>query len=391
MSKAASLRSLLHSALLWASPRVAPAGRPRRVLVLGYGAVGDTIFFLPFLEALKRELEPERLVFLANASPVTRELIPATGLADEVVLHECDGGDRAGINRWIKGQGFDLAVLSLPAPADYFQAGLASIPARAGHCRVLPGRAGAWRKFRHALIVGEYARRALLNRAAWIREGSEPASARNLRLLTALGLPPRPASERPRLPLGPAHRAFAARELGPKTRRRVGVHLGPPVNQYHKIWDGGRFGELLAKLSALEPLDMFCVGGPGEEEALAAARRGVADLRSWAGKASLLESFALIETCDLFLSCDTGLAKAAAALGVPTVTIWGPSDIVEVGHQWELEKHLDVRTGISCSPCARLGMAVEGALNYRTCGHHACLAELSADFAFSAVKAKLGR
>lgn len=388
MTKLQIIRSLLRSALLRASPQPAPAGRPRRVLVLGYGAVGDTIFFLPFLEALKKELKPERLVFLANESAVTKELIPATGLADEVMLHELDGAGRAAVNRWIREQGFDLAVLTLASPADYFQPGLAAVPARCGHLRAPAPRAPWWRRLRYAVIVGEFARRALLNRAAWIREGSEPASARNLRLLSALDLPPRPPQDRPHIPIGDKERAYALRELGPKTRRRVGLHLGPATSQYDKIWDADRFGELLAKLSELEPLDLFCVGGPGEEGNLEKARRRVPGLRSWAGKASLLESFALIESCDLFLSCDTGLAKAAAAMGVPAATIWGLSDIVEVGPQWELQKHLDVRTGIACSPCARLGMAVEGGLNYLNCGRHACLADLTAEFAFSAIRAK---
>lgn len=388
MTRLQTALSLLETALLWAAPRPAPEDKPRRVLVLGYGAVGDTVFLLPLLEALKKELAPEKLVFLANASPVTRELIPATGLFDEVKLHELDGGDRAGVNDWIRRQGFDLAVLSLSSPADYFQPALTAIPARAGHLRVLPRGGGAWRRLRYGLVVGEYARRALFNRASWIEEGSEPASARNLRLLKALGLPPRAPSERPRLPLSAEHRAYAARELGPKTKRRVGVHLGPPVNQYSKIWDADRFGELLAKLSALEPLDLFCVGGPGEAGSLETVRRHVPGLRSWAEKSSLLETFALIETCDLFISCDTGLAKAAAAMSVPTATIWGLSDIVEVGHQWELEKHLDIRTGIGCSPCARLGMAVEGGLNYLNCGHHACLADMTVPFVYSALKSR---
>ncbi len=389
MDRLRLLVELADSLRHWATPRPAPTGRPRRVLVLGYGAVGDTVFFLPFLEALKRELEPERLVFLANDAPATRELLPATGLADEVKLHELDDGDRDAVNAWIVEQRFDLAVLTLSSPADYFQPALASIPARCGHLRVLPAAASWWRRLRHGLVTGEFARRALLNRSVWIRDGSEPASARYLRLLGALGLPPRPVEQRPALPIGPAQRAFAAKELGPKAARRVGVHLGPAVNQYHKIWDAGRFGELLAKLSAAGPLDLFCVGGAGEEASLEAARRALPGLRSWAGRASLLETFALIETCDLFLSCDTGLAKAAAALGVPVVTLWGPTDPVEVGNQWEPQKHLDVRTGIACSPCVRLGMAVEGALNFRTCGHHACLADLTVDVAYAAMKARI--
>lgn len=387
MNRLRVLLSLGRSALLWAAPRPAPAGRPRRVLVLGYAAVGDAIFFLPFLEALKKELVPERLVFLANDSPVTRELIPATGLADEVKLHELESGSRRGINAWIRAQGFDLAVLTLSAPADYFQPALASIPARAGHFRVAPRGATLWGRLRRALVTGEFARRALLNRVAWIREGSEPASARNLRLLSALGLPPRPASERPRLPVGDVERAWALAQLGPKSKKRVGVHLGPDKNQYAKIWDAARFGELLARLQREEELDVFCVGGPGEERNLAKARERVPGLRSWAGKAALLQSFALIETCDLFLSNDTGLAKAASALGVPCATLWGPTDPVEVGHQWELSKHRDIRTGIACSPCVRLGMAVEHArLSYLDCGHHACLEQLSVEDALEGLK-----
>lgn len=380
MNRLQLLLSLARSALLWASPRPAPAQRPRRVLVLGYGAVGDTLFFLPFLEALKKELEPERLVWLGNESPVTAELIPATGLCSEVKKHELGEGRRA-VNAWIKAQGFDLAVLTLSSPADYFSPALAAIPARCGHLRSAPRGASLAGRLRRSLITGEFARRALFNRSAWIREGSEPATARNLRLLHALGLPPRPAAERPRLPISEKDRAFAARELGPKTKKRVGVHLGPDTGQYFKIWDADRFGELLSRLCSREPLDLFCVGGAGEEENLAKARQKLPALRSWAGKASLSESFALIETCDLFLSNDTGLAKAAAALGVPVVTLWGPTDPVEVGSQWDLAQHRDIRTGIACSPCVRLGMAVEdGKLNYLNCGHHNCLKDMSVDF-----------
>lgn len=388
MSRLQLLLSLVRTALLWAAPRPAPAGRPRRVLVLGYAAVGDAVFFLPFLESLKKELEPQRLVFLANDSPVTRELIPATGLADEVKLHELTPGGRRAINAWIRAQGFDLAVLTLSSPADYFQPALASIPARCGHLRAAPRGASFLGRLKRALITGEPARRALLNRAAWIREGSEPAAARNLRLLPALGLPRRPASERPRLPVSEADRAFAARELGPKTSKRVGAHLGPDTGQYFKIWDAERFGALLAELSRREPLDLFCVGGPGEEGNLAKARKALPQLRSWAGKATLTQTFALIESCDLFYSNDTGLAKAAAALGVPTVVIWGPTDPVEVGHQWDDAKHRVIRTGIACSPCVRLGMAVEdGKLNYLNCGHHNCLNELSPEEALRQLRA----
>ena len=112
--------------------------------------------------------------------------------------------------------------------------------------------------------------------------------------------------------------------------------------------------------------------------------------RSWVGRTSLMETCALLARCDLFVSNDTGIAKAAMALGVPTATVIGPSDPGEIGIFWEPEKHLEIRTGIRCSPCARLGMAKTGpgVLNYSNCGHHDCLQKLSVDMVHAAIRAK---
>ena len=111
------------------------------------------------------------------------------------------------------------------------------------------------------------------------------------------------------------------------------------------------------------------------------------------GKTSLLEAYAVIESCDLFLNSDSGLAVAAMALGIPTATIWGPVDPLEFGPAWQVERHLAVRREIACSPCARFGMAKEGrgVLNYRVCGHHDCLRRLDVDAVFRALRDKYAR
>jgi ADP-heptose:LPS heptosyltransferase len=375
-----------------------PPAVPRRILVLGYAAIGDLIFFLPVLEALRREWPQAQIVFLSNYYATTEELLPATGLVDEIWFEDWEKPDaalrRAAINRRIHEGCFDLAVLSLSAPAHHFQWGLRGIPLRVGHCRRFsafcgPGWRGPWRAFRKALITGEFSRRAILNRIVWIGSEAEHALRRNLRVLLALGLPQSPWPPRPKLPVGPRERSIALEKLGGKSGRMlIGVHLGVLNNPYGKMWDAERFGELCQRILEEIPAEIILIGGSGEKESAGKALRICPRLRSLVGILSLLESFAVVEACDLFMSNDTGLAKAAMCLGVPTATWWGPSDPVEYGAVWEAEKHLDIRTKIWCSPCSRMGMPKEGVLNYISCGHHDCLKKLETGFALEALRRK---
>jgi heptosyltransferase-2 len=58
---------------------------------------------------------------------------------------------------------------------------------------------------------------------------------------------------------------------------------------------------------------------------------------------------ALIGKCSLFLSNDSGLMHVAAAAGVRTIGIFGPTDHVRTAPRGR--GNLVVRRGISCSPC----------------------------------------
>ncbi len=364
-----------------------PPGGPKSWLVLGYSAIGDAIMFLPVLRGLRRAYPGARITFVANTSPITRELIPATGLVDEVEMVEWDGVSerrRLEVNLRLTARGYEGAILTLPAPAHFFQRALAAIPIRAGHlCRWEAPRALsaparlAWSAKRW-LVTGELSRRMLLNRRAWL-SGMEPAVERNLKLLEALGVDTQGLSPRP--PLSDEARRFADGALAPLAGRRIiGVHLGEPDNPYRKIWPAERFGRLIMKLRGLAGVEPVLVGGKGEEGAAQAARGAAGyDVPSWVGRTGLIETFALIERCQLFIANDTGLAKAAVALGVPTASLWGPTDPEELGPPGP-GRNLNLRTGIKCSPCIRFGMAQPRAgIDFSNCGHCDCLVQLTED------------
>ena len=403
MKDSGYLSSFLVTIWLWLRgflrpKRILPTS-PERILILGYAAIGDLIFFLPVIEALRRRYPRAKITFIANKYATTEEILPATGVIDEIWLSDCEGEEaeleKTQINRRIHEAGFDLVLLSLPSPAHYFQWGLRDIPIRAGHCRILEapheswsGLCYLWLRLRRGLIMGEWARRVFLNRIAWVPCEPEHVLKTNMRLLEALGLGQPAGLPKPALSILKRHREAAQEKLGShQGKRRIGVHLGAPNNQYGKMWDPGCFAELCKCLSEKVAAQFVLIGGGGEEQSAKVALAAFPGMISLVGRCSLLETFAVIETCDLLLANDTGLAKAAIVLGVPTATWWGPSDPREYGVAWESEKHLDIRTRIWCSPCSRMGMPKEGPgiLNYTNCGHHDCLKKLTVDFALKAI------
>ncbi|MDE2237258.1 MAG: hypothetical protein KGK30_05165, partial [Elusimicrobia bacterium] len=217
--------SLAARSLLAGSARPEPV-RPqpvRRLLVLGYAAVGDFVFLLPALRALRSGLPRARVTFAANRSPISEELLPACGLADEIWTCESEelsrGRGRRRFERRIAAAGFDAVVASQATPMRGFARAVLGVPIRIGHCRALeaaregwsPARYALWR-LRFGLISEEFDRRWAFNRPVWARPESEHAVVRNLRLARALGVSTAGFEGPPPLPDGQRERQ-AARAL----------------------------------------------------------------------------------------------------------------------------------------------------------------------------------
>ena len=88
MSKIRSLLVRLRELALLAArlplARSAASGPPRKILILGYAALGDLIFLLPMLNALRRGLPKARLVWIADSCAGMDELLPATGFGGRI-------------------------------------------------------------------------------------------------------------------------------------------------------------------------------------------------------------------------------------------------------------------------------------------------------------------
>lgn len=102
------------------------------------------------------------------------------------------------------------------------------------------------------------------------------------------------------------------------------VVLSPGAGWAAKQWPAERYGEVARSLAedGLRPIINF---GPGEEE-LARAAEGASGGAATPLSCSIGELISLLRRARLFIAADTGPLHLAAALKVPVVAIFGPTD-----------------------------------------------------------------
>ncbi|KRA61561.1 ADP-heptose--LPS heptosyltransferase [Caulobacter sp. Root655] len=173
-------------------------------------------------------------------------------------------------------------------------------------------------------------------RAIWKKALGEPVHKviDAARVLKLEGDPPSP-----HLYITPEVQALADQMLAPRPDRAGGgepdgpiLAVGPASNWVGKIWPIERFAQTAAQMLGPQgPLAggrLLIMGGPGdsrmvEELRMASARGRYVDLT---GKVDLLTAYAALKRADLFIGNDSGLMHIAAAAGIPTIGLFGPSD-----------------------------------------------------------------
>jgi heptosyltransferase-2 len=196
-------------------------------------------------------------------------------------------------------------------------------------------------------FVGE-ARFGLLNRWRW----GEKALPRLIDKNAALALPdgaPLPAEwPVPQLivPADEVERWRQANGLG----SNPAVALAPGSVGPSKRWT---YYPEAARLLAQQGLDVWVVGGPGEK-ALAAeiVAAGGPRIRDLTGN-DLRNGILAVAAAGVAISNDSGLMHVAAAIGTPTMGIFGPTSPQLWAPLNELAATVQTTTTLSCQPCHR--------------------------------------
>lgn len=160
--------------------------------------------------------------------------------------------------------------------------------------------------------------------------------------------------------------------------RLIAVNLGTTWTT--KRWEVVNFIEVIQQITRLLPEAKVVLTGSHAEQRLTEALPASLPIINLVGRTSILQLGALLERCDVCLTCDSGPMHIAAAVGTPTVSLFGPTDPVR--HRPYGVGHTVIEKSVSCRPCYK-----------RTCHRqdtpHLCMQKIGTDEVVKAVETRL--
>lgn len=338
----------------------------RRILLIRRKALGDALVSLPAAVAVARAWPQARVDLVIDRpwAPVCAELVAGRAANLRVITYPPPAGRWLS---WLAGQGYDLVVDWLGTPRTALWAALCGAGVRVGYD--LPRRRWAYNVRVPRNRAGATSLRGFAGEAF-------------LDPLRVLGLEPAPwTPAEPPAGAGPGA-AVAATPFGNWLAAWLAAGSAPRVvlvmsaTWTAKAWPARHVADLWRGLTAAGAQVVFAPG-PGDRE-LSAELADALPPAAFAPPSDLGEMAALLRQCDLFVGTDNGLRHLAAALGVPTVTVFGPTD--PAGWNPPGPRHVSVRRGEPCSPCDLTTCPVPG---------RPCLEQLGADPVVAAALALL--
>ncbi len=278
------------------------------ILIVRLGALGDIIHAVPAVAALRAAFPDARIDWLVEARH--RPMVDLVSVIDRVVVLE-----RPSITAWIdvarrlRDIRYDVAI-------DFQGLMKSAVLARAsGASRVIGFSIWHLREKGARPFYSEIHRDTPAERADHIVR-------QNLALLRSLGL----NDTTIRFPLADV-RSHALEEI---QTALGGEHpfalINPGAAWPNKRWPPDRFGEVAAFLREVRGLPSFVLWGPGEEGLAGAVVETAGGAAHVAPPTRLADLLALSRAASLMVSGDTGPLHLAAAVGTPTVALFGPTD-----------------------------------------------------------------
>jgi heptosyltransferase II len=279
-----------------------------KILIRATNWVGDAIMALPALRAVRSRFPNAEITILAR--PYVAAIYKHQQVCDNVMF--VDG--KNDLADELRGQKIDVALLLQNAFEAAWLAWRAGIPERIGYARdgrsLLLTKAVPVPKPGEIPVHEQYYYLELLRRVGWL--DSLPNES-----FIKLSVPEDSCQ----------HAAEFLLSAGVQPGSlRIAIGAGASYGSA-KCWPPDRFAELANHLKTQTQADVILFGTSTEAAVSSAIAAGMnhppIDLT---GKTSISDLPALISQCHLFIGNDSGAMHVAAAVGLPVVAVFGPTD-----------------------------------------------------------------
>ncbi len=312
--------------------------QPGAILIIKLSSLGDLFHALPAVHSLKAGLGVE------IDWVVQREYVDLVRCFDDVrnVIPFDRRGRRSPVAfmKALRAEHYDLAI----DMQGLLKSAVITRLARAGR-RIGPSfhRECAW-LFYHA-VAGK-------------RDKDRHAVDENLDPVRHLGLDPDPAVFPVSFP------SVALSTTGPH------VAIVPTSRWITKDWTPAGFASAGRYLREERGATIYLMGGPGDEPRCADIDRmmggGAVNL---AGKTSLVEMGSYLDAMDLLIANDSGPVHMAAAVGTPSLVLFGPTCPIRTGPYGDAHRVVQ-SDPLECRPCFMSDCPPR---------HHRCMSDITAD------------
>lgn len=336
-----------------------------KILIRATNWVGDAILALPALRAVRKRFPDAGIAIVAR--PYVADIYRNQEICNQLIPYDPKGlhagfFGRERLAAELRAQKFDVALLLQNAFDAAWLAWRARVPERIGYAR--DGRGILLTKAvpipRHGEIPAheKFYYLELLRRAGW---------SDSLQDETCIGLHV------------PEEKRRSADEFLCKCgvrqgARRIAIGAGASYGSA-KCWPPSRFAEVANRLQSQADADVILFGTAAEARVSTAIsaemRQPPIDLT---GKTAIADLPALLSQCHLFIGNDSGAMHVAAAVGLPVVAVFGPTD--PFGTSPVTQRCSIVQQKPYCSPCF-----------LRRCPtDHRCMTAITADVVAAAAK-----
>ncbi len=341
--------------------KVIDSDRIQRILIRGVNWVGDAVMTTPAIAQVRKTFPHAKIVLLVK--PRVAGVFEGNPHINEILLYEQDGRHKGVLGllrlaRQLRDARFDLAILLQNAIEAALIAVLAQIPYRIGYNTqgrgflltdvVLRDR---WTETLHHVDYYQ----ALVSAVGWVKEEVAPTLY---------------------LSEGAEERAGALLEGEGVRSEEAIVALNPGATYGSaKQWPADRYAALADRLVEDFGMKVLLTGvqadGPAARVVRSSTRypERVIDLT---GRTDIQELGAVLRRCAVFVTNDTGAMHVGAAVGVPVVAIFGPTDPKTTS---PVGPHVLLRHPVPCSPCLLRECPID----------HRCMTGISVEAVYSEV------